>query len=262
MKKIWITSLIRDEKNIQDIMLRLKPYGIQVDGQFWVDDLENTAWANSYEQITAKEIGLWVIIADKDSLTKDSVVKGLSALALMVQAEKSLPVLILAAEAAVEPILLPPLFKNSQLLPLNAAGVPAKMAALLNIPQTAGKDSGYRLTFHPLRELGLWIELGPDKSAKWAGVMLGVTGCDINFQTYGDAGSMPEHSILEYPQQGLKLKLSDTEFTAWAIRNKLDNSKSYFARITSLPDQIIFGAYSNDDEADMFVIKFLNEIQK
>lgn len=253
MKKVWITSLIHDEKNIQDIILRLKPYKVDVDGQFWRDDLDKMAWANTYEQITAKDIGLWIIITDKTSLDKNSVVKGLSALTLMVQAERNLPVLILTTETSLDATTLPSPLQMAQIVDFKAPALPAKIVALLNLP-LANNDKEYRLNFHPLGELGLWIEIGP-RDAKWDGVMLGVNGCEINFQTYGKVGIMPEHSTLEYPQQGLKIKLSDTEFTAWAIQNKLDKSTSYFARITQLPDQILFGAYSNDDETDVYVVK-------
>jgi hypothetical protein len=256
MKKIWITSLMHDEKNIQNLMLRLKPYQVQVDGQFWVDDLGKMAWSNSRDEVCAKDIGLWVILTDKASLETGSIMKGLSALALMVQSKKSaLPILILTTDKEVETSTLPSPLKQAQILDFKLASLPVKIVALLNTPKT-NQDVGYRIDIHPLRELGLWIEVGPSKDATWSGVMLGVNGCEINFQTYGDVGNMPEHSTLEYPQQGLKINLAETEFTAWAIQNKMDSSKSYFARVDTLPDQILFGAYSNDEETDVYVIKF------
>jgi hypothetical protein len=257
MKKVWLSSLIHDQKNIQDIMLGLKPYKVEVDGQFWVDDLTKMAWANTHEQIIAQDIGLWIIISDNVSLAKNSIRNGLAALALMVQADKGVgfPIMVLTTDGPIDASTFPTALQNAQILAFNTPSLPVKIVAKLNTP-VINPDLGYRINFHPLRELGLWIEVGPTKPAEWSGVILGVDGAEINFQTLGDARNLPEHATLEYPKQGLKIKLGDTEFSAWAIQNKLDSSKSYFARITALPKQILFGAYTEEDETDVYVVKF------
>lgn len=233
----------------------LKPYQVNIDGSFWIDDLKQMAWSNNQESIIANDINLWIILTDHASLQSTSIRKGLSALALMVEAARSgLPLIILFTDNQ-EQLLLPTPLKHAQILGLNTSGLGAKIVAKLNMPPLK-RDYGYRIKLYPLHELGLWFELGPTHPSVWHGIMLGANGGEVNCQAEGTKNILPEHSTLEYPQQGLKIKLAETEFTAWAIQNIIDGDRSYFARISELPDQILFGAYAQDDETEAYILNF------
>ncbi len=257
MKKIWITSLINNQTDLQCLINLLKPYKINVDGSFWQEDPKQMAWSNSQESIVDKDIGLWIVLTDEVTLQSNSIRKGLSALALMVEVNRpDLPLMILITDYNDQNQLkLPTPLKHAQIIALNSSNLGVKIVSKLNLPSSK-RDYDYRLKLYPLRELGLWLELGPKHPLVWQGIMLGVNGAEINFQAEGAKGTLPEQSTLEYPQQGLKIKSSDTEFIAWAIQNAINDNRSYFARISELPDQILFGAYTQNDETEAYILNF------
>jgi hypothetical protein len=55
--------------------------------------------------------------------------------------------------------------------------------------------------------------------------------------------------------QGLKLQLGETEYLAWATQNELNAETSYFVKVEEYPRSIIFGPYSPEETADVFVVK-------
>lgn len=256
MKKVWITSLPHNEDKVRKLISSLKPYHIPVDGDFWVDDLSKMSWASSKDLLNSDDVGLWVIIADKESWRNNSILKGLSSLAFMVQShrELSLPIVILTDDFDLEINELPTPFFSAKLLPLTATNLAIKISAQLNMPQTKIK-SDYRINLHPLYELGLWIEIGP-KEDNWSGLIVGVSSGKINFQAWGKSGLLPEKSVLEYPQQGFKILLSDTEFNAWGLQNVIDENSSYFARVTEIPDKLLFTNYTDDSDTEAYVLRF------
>ena len=200
MKKIWITSLAKDERKIQQLMTTLKSYSMPLDGHFWVDDLKKMAWSNVIEPIMQKEVALWVILADKASLEVATIRKGLSLLAMVVQHGKGVrfPVLILSLEGDLTSDKLPVLLKGADILPLSTPTLGAKVVALANVP-VQKIDAGYRITLHPLGGIGLWFEVGPSGDIDWPGALFAVNGAEIDFHGIGPADGIPERSTLEYP---------------------------------------------------------------
>lgn len=255
MKKIWITSLAHNENSVKNLMTALKPYHIPVDGGFWVDDLPKMAWAGIKDSLLNPEVGLWVIIANKDSWENKSILKGLSALASMVKARRktALPILILGDGFEVATDTLPTPLIQAKLLPISIQNLGVKILALLNSPFSYTAND-YSIDFHPLNELGLWVELSP--SQVWSGMILGVDSGEINFQAVGQRGTLPKKSVLEYPQQGLEIALSDKKFIAWGVQNQINYESSYFARLTELPEQLLFTPYTQDDETEAYIISF------
>ena len=55
--------------------------------------------------------------------------------------------------------------------------------------------------------------------------------------------------------QGLKLEMGDKEYTAWATQNELNAETSYFAKVEGYPDSILFGPFSTEAEADVFMVR-------
>jgi len=256
MKKIWITSLLKDEEKVQRLMALLKPYGMAIDGHFWVDDLKNMAWSNVAEPIMQKEVALWIIITDKASLNTPSVLKGLSLLAAIVQHGKGngFPMFVLTTENNITTDELPTLLKGADIMPLASPTLGAKIVALANMP-IPKIQTGYRLTLHPVAGIGLWFEVGPPQGEEWQGVMFGVNGAEITFHGVGPADAIPERTVLEYAMKGLQIKLGDEEFNAWAVKNNLDDKTSYYIRVSDVPDKVLFGPYASDDDAEVHILK-------
>lgn len=257
MKEILVTSLIRDEKKVKYLLALLQPYRLTVKGHFWVDDMSKMAWAGVKDELFVSNTGLWIIIADQVSLKLLSILKGLSGLSLMLQADEGiLPpnLLILLEDGVLASEELPLPLQHAQILPLNQLGLGAKIVGLLHKPLARPKAE-YRIKLHPLYELGLWIEVGPKYPGTWNGVMFGVSGAKINLQGCGAANIVPEHCTIEYPQEGLKIQVGESEFSAWAIRNLVDSTTSYFARVDQFPEQILFCPYASDDETAAYIFK-------
>jgi len=256
MKKVWITSLHHNENSVKNLMTVLRTYHIPVDGGFWVDDLPKMAWAGTKEFLIDPEVGLWVIMTDKSSWENKAVLRGLSALAIMVQTKRKtlLPTLILHENFSLEQVMLPTSLVNARVLPLTSSSLGAKVSAMLNTP-FSGNKADYYIDFHPLNELGLWLEVGPYNEG-WPGVILGVNNGEINFQAVGSRGTLPEKCVLEYAQQGLEIAHSSGKFTAWGVQNSIDVNTSYFVRISEIPEKLLFTSYTQSDETEAYILRF------
>jgi len=252
-KKVWVTSLSKDQEQVTALLHLIKKYGLAQDGHFWVDDLKNMAWQSALAPLTQKDTGLWIICADKQALETESVRYGLSLLCLGLQAARGLgfPVMILSPDAPLDPEDLPTPFKGADLLPLTAPTLGAKITARANTP-VAPMDPGYRMDIHANPGFGIWFELGPGKKETWNGVLAGGLASEINAHGVGPAGSLPQKTVLEYQMQGLKLALGGDEYTAWAVQNRIGPDQSYYVRFTDMPGRLIFGPLPGDEDEGEF----------
>jgi len=96
MKKVWITALEHDEKQVKRVLNMVKRYGLDGNGHFWADDLKNMAWLGPKEAILDDETALWILLGSNKNLETASVRYGLALLALTVRAAKGygFPVLL------------------------------------------------------------------------------------------------------------------------------------------------------------------------
>ena len=255
MKKIWVTALDHDEKKVQSILGTIRQYGLDGNGHFWEDDIKNMAWFTPKEAIVDKDSGLWVIVGSGKSLKTDTVRYGLAMLTLAVQAEKGIgfPVLFVDADGDVTHEILPTPLKGADIIAFDNASLGAKMVAKANTP-VKEIDSGYRMAIHANPNYGVWFEVGPSGDSAWSGALLGVSNALIDAHGVGSAGKLPEKAILEYQMQGLKVQLGETEYTAWAVQNNLDSNNSYYVRVREMPESILFGPYSSEEEAEVHII--------
>lgn len=256
MKKVWISSLVSVEEAVQEAMGQLKKYGFEVNGHFWEDDLEKTAWIKARTEIIDSKVHLWLILASEDNLSSPSIRYGLSLLALTVQAQLGIgfPIVILLSEGETPPVeSLPTPLKNADFLSAKDIGYGASLVAKVHsqVKETAVE---YRLDAYGNPQTGQWLEVGPTHGS-WNGAMLGVAGAEITFHAVGPKGSLPSKSVLNYPMEGLKLSLGEKEYAAWAVQNELDSETSYFAKIDGFPGSILFGPYSSEDEAEVHVVQ-------
>ncbi len=254
MKKIWITALDRDFEAVQKLMTTLKSYGLDAGGHFWVDDIKRMSWTAPLEELQAKETALWIIMGLPDQFKASTIRFGLSMIAVSIQFRKGVgfPIMVLT-EGELPADSLPTPLKGAEIHLLTGPALGATVTARASMP-VKGIETGYHFNVHGLPDIGLWFEIGPAGALDWQGALFGVHGAEIDFHGVGQAGGIPERAVLEYPVKGMKIKLGDREFTAWAVQNRLDGASSYYIRVQGEPDTIIFGPYTGDDEAEMHVI--------
>lgn len=256
MKTVWLTSIIPSEEGVKNLITQLKPYGLDVKGHFWEDEISKMAWAKPREELIKPDVLLWLILASGENLKNPSVRYGLSLLALTIQAKRgiSFPMLILLTEgAAPASEALPTPLRGSDFLSLNDPAMAAKLVVKVNTP---AKEivSEYRLDTYGNPHIGQWIEVGP-WTGSWPGAMFGVSGAEITFHAVGPKGSLPTLSSLRYPLKGIKLNLGGKEYTAWAAQNEIPSDISYFVKLEGFPESILFGPYATEEEADVFVVQ-------
>ena len=254
-KRIWITSMSKDQDVTAGVLQTAKKYGLAPDGHFWVDELEKMAWQAPLENLMAKETALWVICAQKDDFQKESVRYGLSLLCASLQHEKGLgfPIIFVTNDDTLTLEDLPTVFRGGQILPLGTATLGAKLTARANT-KVKEVPADYRLKIHANPGYGIWFEAGPAQGKTWNGVLAGGLMCSVNAHGVGPKGELPLKTTLEYQMQGLKLALGQDEYTAWAVKNTIDEKHSYFFRFEGIPGSVLFGELPDGDDAELNVL--------
>jgi hypothetical protein len=255
MKQIWITSLDKNPQVIGPLLALAKQYGLAADGHFFTDDPSKLAWQPPLEKLLDPAVGLWIIVGSQEPLTP-SVGYGLSLLTLSLGQRRNLPPMLwLDPSGTLDNGQLPTLLQNAMILPLQAPTLGAKIVAAANRPAAPVIAAPYRMAVHANEGYGIWLEIGPGTEL-WDGSMVGVAGAGkIAFQGVGPAGQLPQKTVLEYPQQGLTLMLGTQEYTTWAVRNPITTATSHFVKIDGVPDSILFGPYTADEQAEVFVVQ-------
>jgi hypothetical protein len=255
MKPLWLTSLGSSQDPVTSLMSKLKTYGLEVQGHFWKDDLKNMAWMAPIENLVDPKIPFWTILASDSELNNPDIRYGLSMISLSIQAKKGIgfPIIILQDQSdLITSDQLPTPLKSAEIFSASDPGMGAKLVAKAHTPPKPGA-SEYHIDIHGNEQIGQWFEVRPVKTS-WPGIMFGVADAEISFQAAGPAGNLPVKSVLNYPVQGLKLNLGETEYTAWATQNDLNDETSYFVKVSGFPKSIIFGPYFEQEAADMYVL--------
>jgi hypothetical protein len=228
----------------------LKPYGIDANGKFWNDDLDHLGWLEQQELLTAPSTGLWIIHGTPEEYAKPSIRYGLSLLSLSVcpLRKTTLPI-IFAITGDVKAVTseLPSLFSNASIVPVDSPSLGAKITARLHTPQKP-VAADYRLCVHARPEYGVWFEIGPSFGSAWDGVFFGIDSGDIDFHAVGDAGRLPNRTVLEYEQRGLEVQSTGKTFHAWSVKNRISADQSYYIRVRGVPGSILFSPYSTENE--------------
>lgn len=255
MKTLWLSSLTSSHDQIQRVMSLMKDYGVELKGHFWEDDIEKMAWIGPREELVKPDTSLWLILASQKELAVPSIRYGLSMLALTVQAKKgiSFPIVLLGIEA--EPLkteTLPTPLKGGSLLSFDDPSLAAKLVAAVHA--SAGNiPVEYRLDVYADPRIGQWFEVGP-QGAAWSGALFGVSGAEITFHGVGPQGSLPSQSVLNYPVKGLKVSFGQMDYGAWAVQNEIDSHTSYFIQVKGCPGSIMFGPFSKEQNAEVYVV--------
>lgn len=255
-KKVWITSMSKEKAEITALLQLSKKYGLAPDGHFWVDEVDKMAWQAPLDNLLAKDTGLWVISGTKKEFEPQSVRYGLSLLALSIQAVKGpgFPIVITSSDEALSVDDLPFPFNGAQVINLTNKVLGAKLTAAANRP-IKKVEQGFRMNIHANQGYGIWFELGPARGDVWDGVLTGGLQSEVTAHGVGPSGELPVKTTLEYQMQGLKLALNNDEYTAWAVKNTIDEHHSYYVRFSGCPGNIIFGPMPDEEnEAGFYVL--------
>jgi hypothetical protein len=256
MKTIWVSVLGAYKEEVQKLMSLLKPYGMEIKGSFWEDDLEKLSWIKDRDGLIDRNTALWLVLGSAKELLTPSIRYGLSMLSLSVLAQRGhhFPRIIATLEKdPVEGASLPTPLKGTECTALSDSALGAKIVARVHTP---AKEPvlDYRLDAYGSLHIGQWFEVGPGKGS-WDGCMFGVEGGEITFQAVGPRGRLPDQATLQFPVRGMELRLGEQSYVAWAVQNELTPDQSYFAKVTGFPQSILFGPHSDADEAEVYVIR-------
>ncbi len=257
MKNLWITALQRDTRKVDLVLSIARHYGLDGNGHFWTDDLKNLAWQGAVDPLTKPDTGLWVILVAPEDLEPQSVRYGLSLLALAVQGKQGVgfPIFIINTQPDKDFGRLPTPLAGAKILSIEEETLGAKLVAKANMP-VKKLPADYRMDIHANPGYGVWFELGPSTGGEWAGALCGVHGGEVTAHGVGPAGELPQKTVLEYQMKGLALAVGDEPFTAWAVKNHLDDQTSYYVQIKDTPQALVFGPLSEEDELDAHVLRF------
>jgi hypothetical protein len=256
MKAIWVTSLGASQDPVRQLMSQMKTYGLEVQGHFWKDDLKKMAWMAGRDSMVDAKVSMWGILGSDEELRSPDTLYGLSLLAVTVQARRGLhfPIMILQTRGKlISSVQLSTPLKGADVMLVSDSGIGAKLVARIHKPPKP-ISSEYHLDIYGNEQIGQWFEVGPAQGS-WPGVMFGVVGAEISFHAVGPTGSLPSKTVLNYPMQGLKLEMGGKEYLAWAAQNDLNPETSYFVKVEGYPASIVFGPYSTEREADVFVVR-------
>jgi len=253
-KTVYISVLEKEENKGKQIFQTVTRYGLTAAGHFWSDNLPEMEWAAPIQEMIDPQVGVWVVIGSVKTFEAESVRIGLSLLALALQARKGFkfPIILCPDDGDLDKASLPTPLADADVV-TSAAALGPKLAAKANIP-VRPVDLEYRLDLHPIPKLGLWVAVGPGKGHAWKGALLGVDDGEITSHGVGPIGQVPERCVLNYPMEGLKLNLGDTEYTAWAVQNELDDQTSYYCRVYGNAKSFVFGPLPDEDEGELFTV--------
>jgi hypothetical protein len=255
-KKAWISSLTESKDAAGPLIKTLKTYGINGTGHVWEDNLDRMSWMGPRDELLNAETGLWIILAQKVMLEKETVRYGLSVLALTVKASRgaSLPIVIVSADDA-PPSMddLPTPLKGLEWFSMKDASLGPKLVALMH-KKHGPPPSDYHIDVYGTPQIGQWFEIGPEEET-WSGALFGVDRGEIVFHAAAPRGRLPERATMEYAIKGAKLQLGEKDYTAWACQNVITSAESYFVKVNGHPTSILFGPYSDEDHAELFALK-------
>ncbi|WP_027183033.1 hypothetical protein [Desulfovibrio inopinatus] len=254
-KNVWITVLEKDEARGKKLFETVSRYAVVPNGHFWVDDLEKMAWAGVADSLTDSNTALWIIAGKAESFASPTISRGLSLLAAKVLGQRGygFPIILVPTEGELTVDSLPTPLRGTEVV--TAASLGVKVAALANMP-IKPVATEYNFQVYPIPGVGLWLEVGPSKGHSWNGAMLGVVDAEIRAHGVGPSGTIPQRTVIEYQMQGLKIQAGETEFTAWALKNTLSENDSYYVSLQGTPSELLFGEFSESDEAEVYRVRF------
>ena len=256
MKSFGLTSLGGTEQAARIMMKKMQTYGLACTGHVWKENLQDMGWLAPKDELCKPENAFWAIMGPPEAFTHADTRYGLSLLALCLQARKGkgFPIVILqTAGDLMSAQMLPTPLQHAIVFSATDAATPAKLVAKAHL-QVPDLKSEYYLDMVGNPQFGQWFEVHPAEG-EWPGIIFGVDEGEIKFQAVGPAGGLPKTSTLNYPMQGLHIEFIGKRYTAWSVRNGITVDRSYFVKVEGAPAAILFGAFSEESEAQMYHIE-------
>jgi hypothetical protein len=255
-KKVWMTWLPSGEgaPDPDATVSALSQVGLDVAGSRWVDDLEKVAWVELAGLLLAPgKVDMWLIVGRKTDFESTRNRYGLSLVTALVgdARQTPLPGVCVGLDFQPDAASMPMLIRHFQCLNGSEPAWPAKVVAVAFgiVAEPCCAEFRFNVIAHPM--LGQWFEVGP-RAGEWQGVMFGVDGeGTITHHAVGPRGQLPEKAVLEYPTQGIKATLGETEFTAWSVQNTLGAEDSYYIKVEGFPNAVIIGSHPSGDDAEV-----------
>lgn len=250
-KKIWLSWMPsgEDAPEAGDAVAKLGRYGLHVAGGPWGNPLDRLAWAKVAEVLLdSSRSDAWILAGHRAELDALDNRRALSLLTTMVSSARGprFPLLVLCLDAPLHADDLPLLARRCGALSATDPSWPAKVVAATT-RTTEPVDLGFLFNVHAHPLIGQFYELGPI-DLPWEGVMVGLHGAAcISHHAVGPRGEIPEGAVVEYELRDLKADVGGREFTAWAVKNHLTPSDSYYLRVDGTPDAILVSGYPGDE---------------
>jgi len=266
-KKAWVTWMPIDEgaPGPDAALGALAKAGLQVSGAKWIDDLEKVAWSDLAVQLLDPDAAdLWLVAGRRADLAepRNRYALSLAVATVRAQREKPLPGFVVGLDFAPTSADLPPLLAGAKCIAGTDASWPAKVVAGAYAKGAAPAEE-WRLNVIGHALIGQWFEVGP-AAGEWDGGFFGVGPgigegqgkgeVKIVQHAVGPKGELPERTVVEYAMRGIRADVGGTEFTAWAVQNRIGPDESYFVKVEGHPERIVFGPAPTEDAPEMVVL--------
>lgn len=258
-KLVWISwepGCESSVKNLRDIVTKLGSLGLEAQGVPLPRSGNLETWSSVEKAIEEnKGIAAWLVLAQPGHLQEEYYRYHLSATSTVLGQGivGSIPVMLLNMGQGQLPVLPNQTFGTAVVADFHDGRWSSDLLKLIYQAGTSNPSAERYLRIHSDSIAGQWLELGP-LSEDWHGVLVGVTEkAEITHHAVGSRGLIPERCILEYPIQGMKLQAGQEEFSAWAVRNTIGLTDSYFLRIDGIIDAVLLANYPTAESSDMEV---------
>lgn len=240
-KNVWLSWLADKEfdTNPVEIGQPLSENGLNVIGNPWVDNNNQCAWGELAQQVEQENVDLVCLALSRSKFQDPTIRYGLSSFCLALQPTVGIILMGLDFDPENESSDSVPFLNRCRLMSFQDSSWVAKFTAqAYKKPKTSEKS--YRIAMLGSAMFGQWYEVGPDHS-QWQGAFFGIDNGEITHHAVGPKGVLPKTATLEFQSQGIKAEVAGSEFTAWAVKNKISEEDSYFIRVDGHPNKIIFG---------------------
>lgn len=254
-KKLFV-SLLADDKELSDVIGgTAASYQIETSGVVWNEEPGKPIWGEVAAMILKNGCDGWLIAGKAGDWQADASKRAHISLAALKAAALMGPSFQFFRMIVPDPQTLPQPLAAS--VAMDRAKLGPRLAAKLAVGGKAVGEAGYRLDVHPLPVGdGMVVELGPPAGVEWSGALFAMRGGgEITHHTVGIKGSPPERGVVEYAMKGLKLEIGGEEYVGWAVRNRLDEGRSYYLRIDGDVTDMAFGQLPEGDAADLFTLR-------
>lgn len=129
----------------------------------------------------------------------------------------------------------------------NASFAPRLAAARLKPMRMLPRPFHIRAHVDPF--IGQWLEVGPPEGETWEGFMAGVVDAEVTAFGVGARGSLPQKSVLQRPQCGIRGEWGEMAFSACAARNTVGSDMACYMRVEGCPRIAFIADYQDENQA-------------